>query len=241
MTDLSLVIPAYNEAARIGLTLERTVSFLSSRPWSWEIWVVDDGSTDATAARVEACGAGTCRVRCLRHERNRGKGYSVRQGIEAAAGRWVGFMDADYKTDIAGLDGVVPLLAQGWDAVIGDRTLNNTEIVVARRRFRQVGSVAFRHLVHRLVGLGEFGDTQCGFKFFRQEVARELFARQRIDGFMFDVEVLLLAVRLGYRVRPVPVVWSDDPDSRFNPVSGGLRNLSELARIRWRHRRLPPR
>ncbi len=241
MTDLSLVVPAYNEAARIGLTLERAVSFLASRPWSCEIWVVDDGSSDATAARVEAFAAGPCRVRCLRHEKNRGKGYSVRQGIEAATGRWVGFMDADYKTDIAGLDTVVPLLEEGWDAVIGDRTLNSTQIVVARRRFRQVGSIAFRHLVHRLVGLGQFGDTQCGFKFFRREVARDLFARQRIDGFMFDVEVLLLATRLAYRVRPVPVVWSDDPDSRFNPVSGGLRNLVELACIRWQHRRLPGR
>ncbi|MFA6111443.1 MAG: dolichyl-phosphate beta-glucosyltransferase [Candidatus Latescibacterota bacterium] len=241
MIDLSIVVPAYNEVARIGVTLERTLAFLAERPWSCEVIVVDDGSVDGTLSRAAEYVGRSHPVRCVANDRNRGKGFAVRHGVAEATGRFIGFMDADYKTDVAGLDLVMPLLEEGWDAVIGDRTLSSTRIVVARRRFRQWGSLAFRQLVHRLVGLGQFGDTQCGFKFFRAEVARDLFARQRIDGFMFDVEILLLAARLGYRVRPVPVTWSDDPDSRFNPVTGAVRDLAELLRIRWHHRRLRSR
>jgi hypothetical protein len=114
--------------------------------------------------------------------------------------------------------------------------LDASRIAVQRRRYRQWGSDAFRRLLHALIGLGGFSDTQCGFKFFRAEIMRDLFARQRIDGYMFDVEILLLAARSGYQIRSIPVEWSADPDSRFNPVIGMARNLGELARIRWMHR-----
>ncbi|MEW6754021.1 MAG: dolichyl-phosphate beta-glucosyltransferase [Candidatus Latescibacterota bacterium] len=231
--DLTLVVPAYNEEKRILLTLKRTVAFLSQRPWAHEVLVVDDGSGDGTAAAAERFSAGYPAVRCLRNPANRGKGYSVRHGVQQAAGQRIGFMDADYKTDIAALDTAMERLDQGADGAIGDRTLGGTRIAVARRRHRQVGSRLFRILLQHAMGLQEFGDTQCGFKFFQAPVARHLFARQRIDGFMFDVEILLLARRAGYRIDRIPVVWSDDPDSRFHPVRGGLRDLAELAQICW--------
>ena len=235
--DLSIVIPAYNEEKRILIALEQTLALLQQRPWSCELLVVDDGSIDRTVACVAEYARAHSQVRCVQNDRNRGKGYSVQHGVAEAEGRYIGFMDGDYKTDIAALDQVMPLLAAGWDGVIGDRTLSATEFVVARRRYRQWGTEAFGWLLRALMGLGEFGDTQCGFKFFQAAVVRDLCARQQVAGFMFDVELLLLARQSGYRIAKIPVKWRFDPDSRFNPVTGTLANLVDLARIRWVHRR----
>lgn len=234
--DISIIIPAYNETQRIGIALDKSVSFLMQRAWDWELIVVDDGSADDTVVQVQEYARRQEGVRCVENRQNRGKGYSIRHGVEQARGRYIGFMDADYKTEIAALDLVLEQLEGGADGVIGDRTLDASRIAVQRRRYRQWGSDAFRRLLHALIGLGGFSDTQCGFKFFRAEVMRDLFARQRIDGYMFDVEILLLAARSGYQIRSIPVEWSADPDSRFNPVIGMARNLGELARIRWMHR-----
>ncbi len=235
--DLSIVIPAYNEEQRIRIALAQTLALLHKRPWSGELLVVDDGSTDGTVACIAEYARAHPQVRWVPNDRNRGKGYSVQRGVAEARGRYIGFMDGDYKTDIAALDQVMPLLAAGWDGVIGDRTLSATEFVVARRRYRQWGSAAFGWLLRALMGLGEFGDTQCGFKFFQAAVARDLCARQQVAGFMFDVEWLLLTRQLGYRIAKIPVKWRFDADSRFNPVTGTLANLKDLARIRWVHRR----
>ena len=215
--DLSIVIPAYNEEKRILIALEQTLALMQQRPWSYELLVVDDGSADRTAACTAEYAREHPQVRCVQNDRNRGKGYSVQHGVAEAQGRYIGFMDGDYKTDIAALDQVMPLLAAGWDGVIGDRTLSATEFVVARRRYRQWGTEAFGWLLRALMGLGEFGDTQCGFKFFQAAVARDLCARQQVAGFMFDVELLLLARQLGYRIAKIPVKWRFDPDSRFKP------------------------
>lgn len=234
--DISIVIPAYNEEKRIALTLEKSVEFLEQRSWECELLVVDDGSSDRTVEEVREFARRQPLARCLQNERNRGKGYSIRHGVQQARGQYIGFMDADYKTDISALDQVVLRLEEGYDGVIGDRTLGQTHIAVARRRYRQFGSDLFKRLLRTLMGLEEFGDTQCGFKFFQADILRDLFARQCVDGYMFDVEILLLAVRSGYRICKIPVVWSDDPDSRFNPVTGTLRDLGELIHIRWHHR-----
>lgn len=234
--DLSIVIPAFNEEKRILVALEKTREFLQRRSWSYELLPVDDGSDDGTVACIEEYARDHAQVRLVQNGRNRGKGYSIRHGIEEAKGRFIGFMDGDYKTDISGLDDVMPLLEKGWDGVIGDRTLGGSEFVIERKRYRQWGSDVFRTLLRSLMGLGGFGDTQCGFKFFQAEVVRDLFARQKVDGFMFDVEILMLANRLGYRIEKIPVKWSFDPDSRFNPVTGTIKNFKDLARIRWIHR-----
>jgi len=234
--DISIIIPAFNEQARIGLTLERSLAFLETRNWVYELLVVDDGSADATVKRVEAIAQGHKQVRCLRNGTNRGKGYSIRHGLEKASGCFVGFMDADYKTDIAALDAAMEHLQKGYHGVIGDRSVGGSRIAVPRRRYREWGSKTFRHLVLGVIGLKEFGDTQCGFKFFQAEVMRTLFAAQVAPGYMFDVEILLIAKGLGYRILPLPVEWQDDPDSRFKPFSGTMRNVGELARICWRHR-----
>ena len=234
--DLSIVIPAYNEEKRILTTLGKTLEFLQQRSWSYELLAVDDGSADRTVACIEEYAQDHPEVRCVQNGRNRGKGFSVRHGIQEARGKYIGFMDGDYKTDIAGLDDVMPLLEKGRDGVIGDRTLGATEFVVARKAYREWGSKDFRFLLGMLLGLQGFGDTQCGFKFFQVEVVRDLFARQKVDGFMFDVEILMLANKQGYQIDKIPVKWTFDPDSRFNPVTGTIKNFKDLARIRWMHR-----
>lgn len=233
--DLSIVVPAYNESRKISETLLAITSFLDDRPWRCEIIVVDDGSEDGTAGIVGEASSNDQRIRCLRNESNRGKGYSIRKGMSHSRGTAAGFIDADNKTEISALDQVMEQLgAPGVDGVLGDRTLPGTDIAQPRRAYRQWGSELFRYLLRTCVGLSGFPDTQCGFKFFTQPVARDLFQRQSVDGYMFDVEVLLLAVRSGYNLVRIPVVWRDDPDSRFNPVVGMLKNIGELHRIRRR-------
>ncbi len=234
--DLTILIPAFNERRRVVGTVDRLRAFLAARPWEHEIIVIDDGSGDGTAEVVEEAMAHRPELRCLRAAGNRGKGAAVRLGLGAARGGVVGFIDADDKTDVAALDEVFRVLSAGADIAIGDRTLPGSDIQVPRRVYRQWGSVQFRRLMRWWLGLGDFPDTQCGFKFFRGPVMRGLFETAKVDGYMFDVEILLLATRAGHSVARIPVRWRDDPDSRFRPLSGSLRNLRELRRIRRMHR-----
>ena len=237
LIDLSIIIPAYNEEKRIVFTLEKTREFLQQRPWRYELIPVDDGSRDSTVQVIQEVAVGWNDIRIVQNDRNRGKGFSVRHGLEVARGRFVGFMDADYKTDIRALDGVMVHLEDNAEVVIGDRTLTTTEILASRSVLREFGSRSFKTLLRFLMGIRGFDDTQCGFKFFREDVMRQVFSLQKVDGYMFDVEMLLILSRMNYEVRKLPVEWSYDADSRFNVISGTLQNLSELAYIRWRHRK----
>jgi len=239
---LSIVMPAYNEEKRVGLALTRTMRYLDERGWRYEIIVVDDGSADATSAAVQEIARGRDAgdassdvpptVRLFRNERNRGKGYSVRRGILASRGDCVGFADADYKTHIESIEEVLRCFREGYDVAMGSRILPESRIEREQPGHRRGGGRVFSGMLRMILGMKRFGDTQCGFKFFRREVARDLFRRQRIEGYMFDVEILWLCERLGYRVREVPVRWENEPDSRFRLVSGMIRNLRELIRIR---------
>lgn len=250
---LSIVMPAYNEEKRIGLALLETMRYLNDQGWSYEIIVVDDGSADATSTVVQRVVRGmedthdaptrdnaapcpTPRVRLLRNERNRGKGYSVRRGMLEARGVYVGFADADYKTHVESIEEAVRCLRSGCDGAIGSRALSESRIELEQPGHRRGGSRIFNGMLRAILGMKRFGDTQCGFKFFRCEVAQDLFRRQRIEGYMFDVEVLWLCERLGHRIQEIPVRWTNDPDSRFRIVSGMIRNLQELLRIRLRSR-----
>ncbi len=238
--DLSIIIPAFNESARIVSTLDSIVQFLSQRPWQWEIIVVDDGGQDGTAQLVDDYRSSQPAVRVIRNDRNRGKGYSVGNGVADATGAVIGFIDADNKTDIRAADSAMDLLladpepesSGGADIVIGDRTLPGSHIVIPRRGYREWGSKQFSRVLLRFVGLGEYPDTQCGFKFFRKDAAKALFAALRTEGYMFDVEIILRARASQCRIERVPVRWTDDADSRFNPFWGMIRNLRELARIK---------
>jgi dolichyl-phosphate beta-glucosyltransferase len=233
--DLSLIVPAYNEAARIGETLDAIVAHLADRGLRFELVVsVDD---DATGERALERARGDPRIAVLRRPARRGKGRAVREAALGTRGRLVGYVDADGKAPIQEMDKLLPWLEREYDVVIGSRARPESVIERPRPLHRRWGTRAFAALVHALVGLREVRDTQCGFKFFRGEVARELFARQRLDGYAFDVELLWLADALGYRIREVGIRWRHDGDSRLALASGTLAVMREL----WRIRRLARR
>jgi dolichyl-phosphate beta-glucosyltransferase len=229
--DLSLVVPAYNESGRIRHTLETMRSYLGARGLAYEIIVAADGD-DGTREIAAAVSAGDRRIAVLGGPERGGKGRGIRLGVARARGRIVGFVDADDKTPIEDLDKLLPWLEGGYDVVIGSRGLADSRVEVPQALYRRVGSRAFGLAMHALLGLRQVRDTQCGFKLFRGDVARDLFARQRIDGYMFDVEVLHLATRSGYRIKEVGVRWRDDRDSRLDLLAGNWRNLLDLLRIR---------
>lgn len=226
--SLSVVIPAYNEAHRLPATIETVAGYLAGRCREWEIVVVDDGSTDGTAALLAARADGERLIVC-RLERNRGKGAAVRAGVARCRHDYVLVTDADLSTPISALDTLWRAL-QGADVAIGSRAVDRSLVVRAQPRYRTALGRLFNRLA-RALRLTPFADTQCGFKLWRREAARQVFARSRIDGFAFDVESLLIARKLGCRVAEAAVPWSNDPDSRVCLFPHLLLVPAELAMI----------
>ena len=230
---LSLILPAFNEERRLSTTLTAIQAYLQSRDYQWEVIVVDDGSSDRTSAVAESYIQLIPTLRLMRNERNRGKGYSIRRGVAEAKGSVIGFMDADYKTPIEEIEKILPWLGNGYEVVIGSRGLQQSKVEVPQPFYRRWGSQLFGAIIHALVGLPDIVDTQCGFKFLARGAALDIFSRQKADGYMFDIEILCLAQRLGYRVKEVPIRWMNDPDSRLQLIRGNLRNMKELLQIRF--------
>lgn len=228
---LSIVIPAFDEERRLGPSLAAIRAWLTGKPFATEIIVVDDGSSDRTSAVAREGLTGFPGFRLIRLETNRGKGCAVRTGILASAGDIILFTDADLATPIEELDKFLPRLDEGWDVVIGSRAIPGSDIRVRQARPRQAMGKFFNRLVRRFI-LKDFRDTQCGFKAFRRPAALDLFTRLKTSGFAFDVEVLVLARRLGYRIAEVPVVWRHSPPSRVRIVHSSWQMLKELWRIR---------
>jgi dolichyl-phosphate beta-glucosyltransferase len=235
LVRLSVIIPTYNKASRIAATLTAVRDYLSRQPYRSEIIVVDDGSDDETPETARAALAGYPAFRVIRRERNLGKGASVREGVLAASGELVLFSDDDLSTPIEELDKAAAALEAGADVVIGSRAHPESEIRVRQRRPREWMGKAFNVLV-RMSVLKGFRDTQCGFKAFRAAAAKDIFSRLRTPGFGFDVEVLVLARALGYRVAEIPVVWCDVRPSRVRILKGSWSMLKDLWRIRRRPR-----
>lgn len=228
---VSIVVPAYNEVQRIAQTLRDIQSYLDGQGHTYEIIVSADGD-DGTREVVAAMAKSDPRVRVIGSAERGGKGKGVRQGVMLARGRYIGNVDADYKTPIDQIERVLPHLHEGWDLVIGSRRMDGAEISKHQPLYRRLGSKAFALVMRTLIGLHAIQDTQCGFKFFRRDVARDLFTRQKIDGYMFDVEILRLATLLGYSIKEVGVRWADDGDTRYDPIGGTYKNAKELLRIR---------
>ena len=228
---LSVIVPAYNESASLADTLASIQRYLAARSPAYEVIVCADG-TDGTREAAAAFACGDARFRVLGSPQRRGKGRGVREGMLAAQGEVIGFMDADNKTPIEELDKLLPFFQQEFEVVIGSRKVRDAQVEVLQPLYRRMGSRAFGMAMRRIVGLHGIHDTQCGFKFFTRAAGRRLFSLQRIDGYMFDVEVLRLAKRLGYGIQEVGVRWRDDGDSRYHPISGTIRNARELLRLR---------
>jgi dolichyl-phosphate beta-glucosyltransferase len=228
---LSVVIPAFEEEGRIGASLDSILRYLAGQPFAAEVIVVDDGSADRTSDVARLALEGRVPYRLIRLDANRGKGAAVKAGVMASAGRAVLFTDADLSTPVEELDKFLPKLDEGFDVVIGSRAIPGCDIRVPQARPRRAMGRFFNRLVQVFVMRG-CKDTQCGFKLFRREAALDLFGRLGTAGFAFDVEVLLLARKLGYKVAEVPVVWCDSRPSRVGMLKDSWRMLRELLAIR---------
>jgi dolichyl-phosphate beta-glucosyltransferase len=230
--QISLIFPAYNEAHQIADSIMQAKNYFASRSFSYEIIVSADGN-DGTREIVAGMAKTDSTLRVIGSVERRGKGHGIREAIPLTQGEIVGFADADNKTPIEELDKFIPLLRGQYDLVIGSRGLAESQIERSQSLYRQLGSKGFGIFMHLAVGLHEIVDTQCGFKFFKRRVAIDLFSRQKIDGYMYDVEILYLAQRAGYQLAQVPVRWRDDGDSRLQLLSGNMRNVLDIFRIRY--------
>jgi len=243
MKLVSLIIPAYNEVDSIRTTVDQAVDYFSGRGIASELIVAADGNDGTREAALEVAQAHrhlATRIHVIGSPERRGKGHAVREAVRLAAGDVIGFTDADNKTPIGEFDKIESRLLEGFDVVIGSRSLPDSKVERLQPLYRRMGGKIFAVVKRLCVGLDDIVDTQCGFKFFAGDVARDLFRRQTIDGYMFDVEILFIARQRGYRIAQVPVRWRDDGDSRSQPVLGGVRIFSDTLAIRRRHRSLRP-
>ncbi|HEX8504342.1 MAG TPA: dolichyl-phosphate beta-glucosyltransferase [Hymenobacter sp.] len=235
MHVLSFVIPAYNEAARLGRTLSQVLAYLQVQPYSSEVIVVNDGSTDGTAQVVEtifAAHTGRTATRLLSYSPNRGKGYAVRHGLLAATGTVALFSDADLSTPVTDLPLLLnPILAGEFDVVFGSRALDRSLIGVHQPWLREQSGRFFNLVMQLATGL-PYSDTQCGFKAFRLAVCRPIVEGATLDRFGFDVELLYLAHQTGLRLCEQPVHWNDAAGSKVGLLNGldGFRELRQLRR-----------
>ena len=231
MPFLSVVIPAHNEARRLPGTMEQLLPFLAAQPYEAEIVIVENGSSDDTLALAREYQRAHPDVVRVFHEPARGKGLAVRRGMLEARGDYRFLCDADLSMPVEELPRFLPPQLTDFDIAIASRELPGS---------RRVGEPRYRHLVGRafnwmvrLMALPGFQDTQCGFKCFRAAVAEDVFRYQTLTGMSFDVEVLFIARRRGYRIVEVPITWYFDPDSRVRLVQDSLRMGIDLLTIRW--------
>jgi dolichyl-phosphate beta-glucosyltransferase len=229
--DLSIIIPAFNEASRLDATIRETVSYCRGGGRAFEIILVDDGSLDGTSSLGRLLCKEFPELRLIRLAANHGKGYAVRTGVVNALGAAVLFADADGATPIRELERLETAIAAGADVAIGSRGLRSDGVRVEAKLYRHVIGRTFHKLVQWLADAG-VADTQCGFKLFRSPVAQDLFSRMRMNGYSFDVEVLVMARRLGYGIVEVPVNWTHKPGSKIRLTSDALRMALDLFRIR---------
>ena len=243
--SLSIVVPAFNEASALGAHLDAIVSYATQRPGEVEILVIDDGSTDRTAAVAAEKRARHPEIRLFSLGRNRGKGYAVRYGLLAAGGAIRGFTDADAATPIAELDRLLPALETGSQLAIGSRAKRQEGVVVSARLHRRLLGRAFNSLLRLLLGLRDIDgrviqDTQCGFKWLTAEACEAILPSASIDGFGFDAEILYLANRLDLPISEIPVNWADRGTSTVRLTSDPFHMLGAALAVRRRHRNVTP-
>jgi glycosyltransferase involved in cell wall biosynthesis len=228
----SIFIPAYNESERIGATLEKVTAYVAQQGWAAEIIVVNDGSRDNTAEMVRGFGRRNAQIRLLENPGNRGKGYSVRNGMLNAQGDVLLFSDADLSSPIYEAPKLFRALENGTDVAIGSRWIDASLQTEKQPLYRQLFGRVFNLLLRIILGLKE-KDTQCGFKAFNRHAAEAIFPRQHIERWGFDPELLFLAHKMKMKIAEVPVEWAHDERSKINPVTDGARMFGEMLKVRW--------
>jgi dolichyl-phosphate beta-glucosyltransferase len=233
--ELSIVIPAYNEAQRIVPTLRAIHRFLTHNGVPAEILVVDDGSRDETFRIVESLRGEVPNLRALQNQVNRGKGFSIRRGFLESAGRRVLLTDADLSTPIEEIDKLDAAMNRGFAGAIGSRAVDRSTVELPQGWLRQAMGKSFNQVMRGLTGL-PFKDTQCGFKLFDRASFDPVFRAARVDRFSYDVEVLILARRRGLAVAEIPVLWRNSPQSRVRIVRDSARMLWDILCVTARDR-----
>jgi dolichyl-phosphate beta-glucosyltransferase len=235
---LSVIIPAYNEAERLPSTLEEAYGWLTEQlADSFEIIVVDDGSSDETVAKTRAMITSHPHLKLLVQPQNRGKGAAVKRGMLEATGDIRLFMDADHSTHIREAEKVLAAIDEGSEVIIASRQHPESDISVSQSWLREHMGKSFNFIMRSIVGL-KMEDTQCGFKAFTAKAAEDIFSRQKLEGFSFDVELLFLASKLGYRTAEIPVEWINEPNSRVRMIADPLLMFADVVRIRRLHKGL---
>lgn len=230
-TDYSIIIPAYNESARIGSTLERILHFIQQQQWNAEVIVVNDGSHDETQAIVHKYMEKNANLRLLENPGNRGKGYAVRNGMLHASGEILLFTDADLSSPIEEASKLFEAIGHGADIAIGSRWLRPDTQVRKQPLYRQLGSRGF-NLALRIILRLPLKDTQCGFKAFTRSAAQLVFSPQRIERWGFDAEILYLGRKFGLKIEEVPVLWAHSSGTRLHPWRDGIHMLADVIKVR---------
>ena len=233
---LSIVIPAYKETSRLRKSLPGLKDYLKCQSYSWEVIVVDDGSSDGTSEVPGKIFGESEALKVLKNSRNRGKGYSVKKGVLAARGELVLISDADFSTPIDEFEKLHAFLKDGWDIAIGSRALVGAELEIRQAWYREGMGRIFNVFVQMMVLRG-YADTQCGFKCFTREKVVPVFSQLTLDGFCFDVEFLFIAQKRGLKIKEAPVKWRDALRSRVNVVSDSIRMFFDLMRIRLNNKK----
>lgn len=232
MIYLSIVIPAYNEEKRIVPTLDKIRSFLMKKNYDFEIILVDDGSIDRTVDMAEGSMlAKEHKLKVLKNGTNKGKGFSVKSGIVNSKGECLLFSDADLSTPIEELDKFLASMDEGYDIIIGSRALGESNVGIHQPWHREIMGKAFNFFVKMLL-MRDFNDTQCGFKLFKGDAARNIASSMKIEGFCFDVEMLYLAKIKGYNIKEIGVAWNNSPESKVRLFSSSVGMFLDLVRIK---------
>lgn len=230
--EISIVIPAYNEEERLPNTLETIIDYFEKFHKEYEIIVVDDGSSDHTVGIAQQYNP---RAKLYKLPKNLGKGAAVRAGVEQAKGDFILFTDADLSTPITEFPKLYSALEENSDIAIGSRAIDSSLIKLHQPLYRELMGKTFNKIVQFLVLKG-IKDTQCGFKLFKNSVAKEIFSQAKIDGFGFDVEILYLARKKNYKIAEIPVEWHNDKKSKINPIKDSLKMFIEILKIRKLHK-----
>lgn len=234
---LSVVIPAYNEEKRIVPTLQAIIDYLKRQNYSWELIISDDGSSDRTVQVCQDILKNYPNTIVLKAPQNEGKGSAVRRGMLKAGGEYLLFSDADLSTPIEEWEQFLKYHQSGFDIVIGSRALQNSNVEIHQGKLRESMGRTFNYVARAFAFKG-IRDSQCGFKSFTNASAQRLFRLQKINGFSFDVELMFLAQKLGYRVYEAPVTWRNSEQTRVRIFSDPIQMFSDVLKIRWLHRSL---
>lgn len=229
---LSVVVPAYNEERRLPITLDNVLPFLEAGHRTFELILVDDGSTDSTLAIMRDWAERHSCVLVVTQQPNKGKGRALAEGVKLSRGDLVLVSDTDFSTPITELGKLEAAIAEGADVAIGSRAKRGAQVELSQPVYRMLMGKTFNLIVQALI-LPGIWDTQCGFKLFRGGVARDLFARLTTDGFSYDVDILYRARRAKRRITEVPVRWINSPESKVSPIGSSLEMLRDIIRLRF--------